>query len=244
MPIQSFSRYEEKFLVDEATKNAFVAATRNLLDYDVHSRGGAAYGVYNIYFDTVDNEIVRTSLEKPVYKEKLRIRSYRMPVGEDDAVFLELKKKYDGKVNKRRVVLPYRDAVAFATGARSPAFAAADYLNRQVASEIGCFLDRHAVHPNYFIRYERVALQGCDNPQLRITFDRDIAVRSRDASLVDDAGEQLLPKGLWLMEIKTTGNYPLWLADALDTFAIRSRSFSKYGVAYTTQKTGATLHVL
>lgn len=43
-----------------------------------------AYGAYticNIYYDTGDWRLIRKSLEKTVYKEKLRIRSYGVPTG-------------------------------------------------------------------------------------------------------------------------------------------------------------------
>jgi len=242
MSIQTFSRYEQKYLVTDAQKRAFLDLLAGRLRYDDHSGADRSYQVFNVYYDTPDNEVVRQSLDKPNYKEKLRLRSYRLPVLPDDPVFLEIKKKIVGKVNKRRIVLPYREAVAFVAEGREPVFA--DYLNGQVGAEIGWFLENHRVLPHCFIRYDRVALYAASDPRIRITFDADIRVRTDNVSLADGSGEPLLDDGIWLMEIKTVDNYPLWLADALNGIGLRRRSFSKYSAAYAVRKTGAWIHAL
>ncbi len=241
MAIQTFSRYEQKYLLSDREKKAFLFSLQNRLVRDEHCQSDGAYHVYNIYYDTIDNDVVRKSIEKPRYKEKLRLRTYRMPVAADDIVYLEIKKKSDGKVNKRRIPIRYREAVAYVAGARAPEYP--DYLDNQVRREIDWFLSHNPVRPNYFIGYERIAYHVESDPRIRITFDSDIRMRSDHVDFADAAGDLLLPSDRWLMEIKSVDNYPLWLAAALSRLCLYSQGFSKYGVAYAIDRNGAINHV-
>ncbi|MFA5006738.1 MAG: polyphosphate polymerase domain-containing protein [Candidatus Izemoplasmatales bacterium] len=241
MAVRTFSRYERKYLLTDDQKRAFLAALGKRFAYDGHSGEDSCYRVHNVYYDTEDNDVVRTSIDRPSYKEKLRLRSYVIPVGPDDRVFLEIKKKSLGRVNKRRVAMTYRDAIAFVERGAAPA--AGDYLDGQVLREIGWFVAHRPVRPNYYIGYDRIALECKSDPSIRVTFDRNVRVRTEAVDLEGDAGEELLPPGTWLLEIKTADNYPLWLARELSELKAYSRSFSKYGAAYAARRNGDIDHV-
>ena len=96
-----FKRYELKYLLTPAQRDAVLLGIAPYMQLDRYGHTT----IRNIYFDTGDYRLIRRSIEKPAYKEKLRVRSYRL-VGSDDTVFVELKKKYDGVVYKRRIALP------------------------------------------------------------------------------------------------------------------------------------------
>lgn len=241
MAVRTFSRYERKYLMTDGQKQAFLAALGKRFAYDGHSGADKSYRVHNVYYDTEDNDVVRTSIEKPPYKEKLRLRSYAVPVGPDDRVFLEIKKKSLGRVNKRRVAMTYREADAFIRTGTAPA--AGDFLDAQVLREIEWFVEHRPVRPNYYIGYDRIALECRDDPSIRVTFDKNIRVRTDDVDLDGDAGEDLLPGGTWLMEIKTADNFPFWLARELSELKAYGRSFSKYGAAYAARRNGEPCHV-
>jgi len=241
MAVRTFSRYERKYLVTDVQKRSFLTALGSRFTHDGHAGPDAFYRVHNVYYDTEDNDVVRTSIDKPSYKEKLRLRSYRVPVGPDDAVYLEIKRKAFGLVNKRRVALRYREAVDFIETGIAPA--TDDALDRQVLREIGWFIEHHPVRPNYYIGYDRIALECKSDPTIRITFDEHIRIRAGKAALDGDAGDELLPDGVWLMEIKSAENFPLWLARELSDLKVYSQSFSKYGAAYAARKNGDSPHV-
>ena len=83
------------------------------------------------------------------------------------------------------------------------------------------------------IACEREAWFDEAHPDLRLTFDRNIRYRENELRLDrGSAGIHLLPKDTVLLEIKTAGAMPLWLADALAAERILPGSFSKYGAAY------------
>lgn len=220
--IQScFRRYEKKYLLTEEQYRAVRSGMAPFMKEDIYPH----YSISNIYFDTDNYDLIRASLEKPVYKEKLRMRSYGVP-GRFDTVFVEIKKKFDGVVYKRRITMQMQDAVRYLCGAgRSE--------GSQISREIDYFLRLYRPQPKVFIAYDREAYAAADGGQLRITFDTDLRARSNDLDLrAGDHGTALLGDGLYLMEIKIPGTAPLWLAHLLSDNGIYPTSFSKYGAYY------------
>ncbi len=189
-----------------------------------------AYGeteILNIYYDTPDRRLIRDSLDKPRYKEKLRLRTYGTP-RDDSPAFVEIKKKFEGIVYKRRIQVPYLQAL--------------QYLNEdvplpessQISGEIDYFKQVHRpLLPSMMIAYDRIALAGREDPDLRITFDQNIRWRTDHLDLrLGGIGRQLLEPGQVLMELKIAGGMPLELADILCRLGIFQTSFSKYGRGY------------
>ena len=217
----TFKRYEIKYLLSPRQKKEFQKAMERYMVLDRYGRTT----IQNIYYDTPNWQLIRTSLEKPVYKEKLRMRSYGVP-GRFDTVFVEIKKKFDGVVYKRRITMQMQDAVRYLCGAgRSE--------GSQISREIDYFLRLYRPQPKVFIAYDREAYAAADGGQLRITFDTDLRARSNDLDLrAGDHGTALLGDGLYLMEIKIPGTAPLWLAHLLSDNGIYPTSFSKYGAYY------------
>jgi len=230
-----FQRYEKKYLLTRAQYDAVRAGMAPHMKADEHPR----YTICSVYYDTDDYSLIRASLEKPVYKEKLRVRSYGVP-GEHDRVFVELKKKFDGVVYKRRTVMEAAEAARYLHGV-SPAH------DCQIQWEIDWFLRFYAPQPKVFIAYDREAYASADNGELRITFDTRLRARGTDVDLrKGDHGEPLLPDGLYLMEVKIPGAAPLWLAQLLSENGIFPTSFSKYGTYYKTRvlgQSGTTDHM-
>ena len=231
MIITTFKRYEKKFLMTDAQYRALLPLLSSHMQPDDYCRDGQMYPIYNVYYDTDQNDLIRQSLAKPYYKEKLRLRGYDIPTSPDDRVFLELKKKIGGVVNKRRAALTLRQAYAFLENRVIPQ--SVDAHGRQVLLELDCFLSRYTLHPAVFISSHRSAWFGREDRNLRVTFDRNIVTRRQDVALERGCfGEQLLAPGQVLMEVKIPGSMPLWLADCLSNLRIYSRSFSKYGTEY------------
>lgn len=233
MAIEVFNRFESKFLLDKAT---YTDIQNKLLDYmelDEYNKTNEYYTISNIYYDTKDNELIRTSLEKPKYKEKLRLRAYGIPKP-DQKVYLEIKKKVCGLVNKRRTTLKLDEAYEFAETGLKPELK--DYMNKQVLNEIEYMLKIYDLEPKLYLAYDRKALFGKENHNLRITFDSNIRTRRYDLKLESgDYGELLLEDGKWLMEVKTERSIPLWLTKLLSDYSIYKTSFSKYGNEYKNQ---------
>ncbi len=220
--ILTFKRYEKKYLLSARKFELLWERLREHLVPDLFHRST----VCSIYYDSDDFSLIRHSLEKPVYKEKLRLRSYNVP-GPDGEVFVELKKKYKGVVYKRRVRMSAVEAERYLAGQSRPP------EEGQILLEIDFFLQTHEVSPKAFIACEREAWVDREEPELRITFDRNLRWRDTDLHLTaGSGGEPLLPDGEVLMEIKIPGAAPLWLAHLLSELEIFPTSFSKYGTCY------------
>lgn len=222
---KTFKRYEIKYLVTDEQRSAITEIMSNYMHIDDFGRST----ISNIYFDTPTKLLVRRSLEKPLYKEKLRLRCYGV-AKDNSKAYVELKKKYDGVVYKRRAEMTYSQAIKYLAGGESP-------YHSQITDELDYFLGYYGnLRPSTAIYYDRVAYYGNDDRDLRITFDDNILWRNMGLDLrMPAAGEQLLMPGQSLMELKVGGAMPLWLADTLNEMALFKASFSKYGNAYISQ---------
>lgn len=193
--------------------------------------GGKEYGVYNIYFDTNDDFLIRESLAKPYYKEKIRLRSYFSPAKPEDTVFLEIKKKIGGVVAKRRVTLTLAEAREYLNTGEKPEFD--KYITEQVFNELDVFLSNYDIMPKQYISYQRSAFFGKDNKDFRLTFDRKITERRDNLTLASESyGNQIIRDDERLMEVKVSDSVPEWLIKRLSQLQIYKTSFSKYGRAY------------
>lgn len=218
----TFQRYEKKYLLSRETYLALWQELEAYVEPDIFFQST----VCSVYYDWADFRLIRHSLEKPVYKEKLRLRSYNVP-GPDDQVFVELKKKFQGVVYKRRVALPAAEAEAWLAG-RAPA-----PEQSQISREIDWFLKTNPVSPRVLIASDRRAYVAREDRELRITFDSSIRWRETELSLTaGDQGQELLADGQVLMEIKLPEAAPLWLAGMLSRLEIFPQGFSKYGQCY------------
>lgn len=232
MAIRTFQRREVKFLLNQAQFEGLLPVIHEYMNPDKYCVDGKEYGIYNIYYDTPDSFLIRQSLEKPYYKEKLRLRSYDSPATPDARVFLEVKKKIGGIVTKRRVAMTLSEAEDYIRTRVKPHYEC--FIDRQVMKELDVFLNCYdSIAPRQYISYQRAAFFGREDSEFRLTFDRQITARRKDLSLARESyGEQLILPNQRLMEIKVPGSIPLWLSQALSALSIRKISFSKYGTAY------------
>lgn len=225
MAVQTvFKRYELKFLLTAEQKTRLLPEIEKHMSLDKYGRTL----IKNLYFDTDTYRLIRRSLEKPAYKEKLRIRSYGN-TNPDSTVFVELKKKYNGVVYKRRIPMAEQEAMAWFRGW-------GDAPESQIGREIRYFAGYYeTLHPTVFLSYEREAYFCREGSDLRLTFDDNILCRQENLSLcAENYGTPILDPGQVLMEVKCPGGIPLWLTSLLSREKLYKTSFSKYGTAYQT----------
>lgn len=241
MAIAVFKRYEKKYMLTLEQYDDMRRFLADYMNYDAYCLDDRSYKLYNIYFDSPNNDLIRVSTDAPTYKEKLRMRSYYPHRGPDEKIFFEIKQKYNGIVTKRRATMPYKDAMFLAENRQLPPSAqSASYLDAQVEKEILRMLNYYDLRPAVYIAYDRVAMFGKDDPELRITFDKEIFTRRSNVNFDGDtSGYDVLPAGYRLMEIKIPNTMPLWLANYLSKNSIFNTSFSKYGKEYQNYITGA-----
>ncbi len=217
-----FKRYEKKFRLSRDQYDLFRKRIKEHMAVDQYGLST----ICNIYYDTRDFELIRKSVESPAFKEKLRLRSYGVP-GEEDMVFLELKKKYRGIVYKRRIVLSLEEAVEGIENGKI------ESQEGQIVREINYFLARNQLMPKVYLAYDRIAMQGIEQPDLRVTFDFDIRARQDRLALTQgDGGENILHDDDVIMEIKVKDAFPLWMVRTLEEGSIFPTSFSKYGTYF------------
>lgn len=218
-----FERHEKKYLI---TEEVYQKLLKRLEEY-MHPDQFGLHTICSLYLDSDDYILANRSMGKPDYKEKLRLRSYGLPQS-DTTVYLELKKKLMGVTYKRRIPLSYEAAERYMLNGDT------SEERSQIMQEIDYFFHLYQPVPKILLFYERIALCGIEDEELRVTFDTNIRWRAHDLSLSQgDAGELILPPGMRLMEIKIADSFPLWMSQLLSEFKIYPASFSKYCTAYT-----------
>lgn len=223
MDIQNvFQRYEIKYMISRVRQERIMRGMEAYMTEDAYGHST----ICNLYFDTSNYLLIRRSLEHPVYKEKLRLRSYGT-AEPDSQVFIELKKKYKSVVYKRRIGITEQEAMRCLRGE-------AQLVDTQIGRELDYFLHQYQYpEPAVFLSYEREAFYAKDDREFRVTFDENILWRDSDLSLCAGIyGMPVLGEDEVLMEIKSGTSIPLWMTALLTENHIYKTSFSKYGTVY------------
>jgi len=217
----TFKRTEMKYIITKEQRDNLLNEIKSFISPDIHK----AYTICNLYCDTDDSRLIRNSIDRPLYKEKIRSRSYGK-ANKEDKVFLELKKKFDGIVYKRRISIKEAEVSSYFDGSSSD--------TSQINKEINYFLKYYkTIKPKMYIAYDREAYFATEDDTLRITFDTNILWRTKDLSLSSEIyGRSLLKNDEYVLEIKGSYAMPLWLSNALAKNKIYKSKYSKYGKAY------------
>lgn len=219
MYINNFQRIEEKYVISQSMKDKLLQVIDKYICKDEYYLSN----IHNIYFDTPNNDLIINSLNKPIYKDKFRIRSYGLPK-ENDYVFLEAKTKYKGVVGKRRIKIKLNEID--------------DYLEKkketdnEILKEIIYYYNFYKLRKAIYIAYDRESYKGIEDTNLRITFDSNLRSRRDNLEFIDAKMDNYFDEEYFIMEIKTIGAMPLWLARSLSENKIYPQSFSKYGKIY------------
>lgn len=216
-----FQRVEKKYLLSKVTKEELIQNIKTMITEDNFFEST----ICNIYFDTNNNDLIINSLERPKFKEKVRIRSYGIPTLQDE-IFFEIKEKYKGIVGKRRIKIKLEDFYNYQNNKKI-------IHHSQIMKEIDYYFRYYQLKPAIYIAYDRQSYKGMEDQNLRITFDSNLRSRTEDLNLEKgDYGTKYFEKDTCIMEIKTLGAIPLWLVKELSNLKIYPIQFSKYGKIY------------
>lgn len=222
MAIEVMQRFEMKYLLNQEQTRIVQEGLKGHMEVDQYGKTSIA----SLYYDTPSLQLIRTSEEKPQFKEKMRLRSYGLAT-EDSPVYLEIKRKALGVVYKRRVETKVPVAQKFFQGEEDIS------KGGQISREIAAFRDNYkTLIPTCLIIYDRTAYYE-PNGDLRLTIDENPRYRTEDLTLTKSMdGISLLDEGWTILEIKVQEAVPLWLAEILSKAKVSKGSFSKYGEAY------------
>lgn len=220
MDINVFRRVEKKYLLTKKEKDIFLKEIKKYTVSDEYSKSN----ICNIYFDNINNDLISSSLEKPPFKSKLRLRSYMVPTL-DDYVFLEIKNKYNGIVGKRRIKLKLQDYYNYLENGVME--------DTQIMREIDYYFKLYNLKPYIFVAYDRISYRGKDDENLRITIDANLRSRKDNLRLESgNDGNKYFDEEMFILEIKVLDAMPLWLTNILSKNKIYTTSFSKVGNIY------------
>ena len=219
-----FRRVEKKFLLNKLQYTKLKELMKDYMQEDKYGKST----ICNIYFDSEQYDLIRHSITKPYYKDKIRLRSYNVPK-KDSKVYLEIKRKCDEVVGKRRIEMNLEDFYGYMCNKNS-----LKTSNPQIKKELDYYFEFYNLRAAMYVSYEREAFYQKDNMDFRVTFDGNILARDYNLQLEKGSyGELILPKDQYIMELKTLGAIPLWMVEIINDLGIKRAVFSKYGTAYT-----------
>ena len=220
--IETFKRKEEKYLL---TSNKYIDLLKQINKY-IEKDKYFESNICNLYFDTNNYDLIKNSIEKPLYKEKVRLRSYNVP-NNNDKVFFEIKKKYKGVTNKRRIIVSLKEFKDYYLNNKTPS------CNKQIFKEIDYVMKNNNLKPKLFLAYNRLSYYSKEDKEFRLTFDKNLRFRTLDLDLnMGDCGKKYFDEDIYILEIKTLNAIPLWFTKVLSELKIYPQSFSKYGSIY------------
>ena len=218
-----FRRVEKKYIIDKKQFNKLMPLLKEYMEEDQYGKST----ICNIYFDTEQYDLIRHSITKPYFKEKIRLRSYNTPSNESN-VFLEIKRKCNKVVGKRRIAMKLKD---FKKYIQNPE--ALENANMQIKKELDYCFNLYHLRPAMYLCYDRVAFYQKENMDFRITFDNNVLARAENLDLDSgNYGKKILNPDFYIMEVKTLGSIPLWFVRIINELEIKPGNFSKYGEAY------------
>lgn len=218
-----FQRIEKKYILDEEKYNALMEKLDGKLDHNEFPNST----ILNIYLDNSNYDLAIKSIQKPVFKEKVRLRSYNVP-NKDSTLYLEVKRKYKGVIGKRRIGITQSQYEEYLKTGNIK-----DVDNRQIFDEIDYTIKRYNIYPKMLVAYDRVAFYLRENHNIRLTIDFNLRSRTEDLDLyLGDAGKRFFENNMCILEIKSCEAIPIWFANILNSLKIYPTSFSKYGEIY------------
>lgn len=220
--IETFKRMEKKYLLDSNQYKELFNKMKSHLKEDQYFKSN----ISNLYFDTDDYHLINKSIDKSIYKEKVRLRSY-YPPKDEDKVFLEIKKKYNSISNKRRIAISLKEFNDYFYKDIKP------NCNPQILKELDYAIKRNNLKPKVLLAYDRLSYYDKDNKSFRITFDKNLRYRTDNLDLAcGSKGDNYFDDDKCIMELKTLDSFPIWLTKLLSELKIYPISFSKYGNIY------------
>lgn len=220
-----------KFVITKEQYKKVVEGFGDRMELDEYNIGGNLYTIMNLYYDTPLDDLVSTGLKREdKYRFKIRLRSYNP---EYPTAFLEIKKKVNGLVNKRRTLMYIDDVNPFLMEHKD--VPESKIVKRQVIKEIDVIAKNFELIPKVVLCYDRQAFFGTnpDDGDLRVTFDTNIRARRNELDLrLGSHGERILDENFVLMEVKVDKAVPLWISRLLSENNIRKKRFSKYGTEF------------
>ena len=217
-----FRRSEQKYILSKEQLNEIKKMLKDVFIEDEHGEST----ICNLYFDTEQYNLIMNSIDKPKYKDKIRLRSYNIP-NLNSNIYLEIKRKYNGVTGKRRIQMNIDDYYEFINNIEN------QKNNSQVKKELKYYFKLYNLKPSMFLSYDRMAFYYKENRDFRITIDKNILARDFDLEIDKGIyGTRILEEDKYIMEIKTLGVLPMWFVQYLNKLKIYPQSFSKYGEAY------------
>jgi SPX domain protein involved in polyphosphate accumulation len=199
------------------------------MDIDSNGNQNGRYSISSLYYDSEEYRCYWEKENGVKNRRKLRIRHYESDSDLTDMtpVFVEIKQRIDRVTQKRRVRLPYIDALRLCNDRQIPD---CDPEDQPIIDEVFVLLWQYNLIPASIVSYERQAFMGTIyDAGLRVTFDTTLATQIHPLHLHQkQANLPILPPDRVVMEIKVNERIPHWLTELIAEHNLQINRISKY----------------
>jgi SPX domain protein involved in polyphosphate accumulation len=201
------------------------------LDKFAGSKNDPDYTVRSIYFDTRKLKFYHEKKDGLQKRIKVRIRSYNTYSTESIA-FLELKRKDGVYIFKNRFpvfVNQLKDVLNGGVFENEVAL-----KSREKDREMFLYqMNSKSLIPVVLVVYEREAYHCKFNPDLRITFDKNVrSVKPQSSiSIFEKDNFEMTFRNKFVLELKYNKQFPGWLISMIKNLHLQSCSVSKYALS-------------
>ncbi|MFO8029915.1 MAG: polyphosphate polymerase domain-containing protein [Cyclonatronaceae bacterium] len=226
-------RFEHKYVINEEVAlgiRDFVSSYLDLDSYGV-TQPNLSYPVHSLYLDSPDLRTYQETVNGDRNRYKLRIRFYEQE--EDRPVYLEIKRRIDRVIAKKRAIVHRRAAYDLARGfIPSPN----DLLYPEDGEQVDALqsftrlVSHLQARPKVHVSYLREAWVADGSNKIRVTIDRNVQSERRnraDFSPVLQNPHHVFGKKV-ILELKFTDRFPNWFMDLVRVFGLRTGSAAKY----------------
>ena len=226
-------KYEFKYIVAVNQIDELREAIRPFVDLDPYAEAmeGHEYTVRSVYFDTSRFDYYWEKVDGYKMRKKIRVRGYNQKKGDDDTVFMEIKRKFKEPIEKDREKLTFEVMKRLLAGEGSQAYGdAGDEHGVNGAGKFLYHVYRNNLKPVVLVIYEREAYFDRYRPDVRMTIDKNlraIAYPSIDDLYSEEKAKPAL-KDRFIFEVKFKDHFPGWLRPITGRYGLIRRSASKY----------------
>ena len=230
--MSKFERREFKYFVPNKLLGDLRMRFLQYMEHDPYCAGREhnQYCVRSVYLDTDNLLFYHEKIEGLKIRKKLRVRVYN-DIEAKSPAFLEIKRKFENTVFKERVKISLPETVTLMNGANLQILD--EDTSFSEAATLGKFLylkKRLNLRTKVLVTYEREALMGLDDPNLRVTFD--INPRSFPNPRLEDIYREddliCFSKHAFILEVKFNGRMPVWIRNIIRDYRLHLQAISKY----------------
>ncbi len=230
--IQSFSRYEFKYILRKDLSDKIEKDTKSFMRYDEHANKELdnRYFVRSLYFDNLQSSNFYEKVDGMKIRGKYRLRTYSDIFDKNIPIFLEMKGRSNERTYKLRTKVKYEHLNYFFSQSKYPLLLSIYTRNNLVINNFVFDSFRKKIFPRVLVDYYRRPYINKFGLYFRLTFDSNILVSKTQRLFINKSFSSWIEcrAGYTVLEVKFERSIPPWFHRIIQNYNLRRLSISKF----------------